>query len=48
MHTKMKIHAHPGRPLKPSMFSMAAASKPENAPESEAAEKNRAILFKEV
>ena len=42
--TKMKIQAQPGLPLIPSMFSMAAASKPEKAPERDAAEKNIAIL----
>jgi hypothetical protein len=32
--TRMKIQAHPGFPPMPSMFSIAAASKPEKAPES--------------
>ena len=30
----MKIQAHPGFPPMPSMFSIAAASNPEKAPES--------------
>ena len=42
--TKMKIHAQPGLPPRPSIFWMPAASNPEKAPESDAAEKNSAIL----
>ena len=33
-HTRMKIQAHPGLPPMPSIFSIAAASNPEKAPES--------------
>ena len=40
----MKIHAQPAIPLMPSMFSIAAASSPENAPEREAMAKNIEIL----
>jgi hypothetical protein len=32
--TRMKIQAHPGLPPMPFMFSMAAASNPEKAPDS--------------
>ena len=42
--SRMKIHAHPGFPCFPFMSSIAAASNPENAPESDAAEKNNVIL----
>ena len=42
----MKIHAHPALPRNPFMFSIPAASKPEKAPDSDAAEKNKAILIK--
>jgi len=42
--SRMKIQDHPAFPPMPSMFSIAAASNPEKAPESEAAEKNNAIL----
>ena len=34
VHTRMKIHAHPGRPPIPSMFWIAAAKRPEKTPES--------------
>ena len=40
----MKIHAQPAIPLMPSIFSIAAASSPENAPEREAMAKNIEIL----
>jgi hypothetical protein len=40
----MKIQAHPGLPLFPLIFVIAAASSPENAPESDADAKNVAIL----
>jgi hypothetical protein len=33
-HTRMKIQAHPGLPPTPSMFSIAAESNPEKAPDS--------------
>ena len=42
--TRMKIHAHPGFPPIPSMFWIAAASSPENAPDNDAKEKRDAIL----
>lgn len=42
--TRMNIQAQPAIPLIPSMFKMAAARRPENAPDKDAAEKNRAIL----
>jgi len=34
VHTRMKIHAQPGRPPIPSMFWIAAAKRPEKTPES--------------
>ena len=40
----MKIHAQPAMPLIPSILMIAAASRPEKAPDKEAAEKNSAIL----
>jgi len=40
----MNIHDQPGWPWVPSILMMAAASKPENAPEREAAAKNIDIL----
>ena len=42
----MNIHAHPGLPWIPSIFSIAAASSPEKAPDKDAAEKKRDILKK--
>lgn len=48
MRTRMNIHAQPAFPRTPSMFSIAAANRPEKAPESDAAEKNRAILLDEI
>lgn len=42
--TRMKIQAHPGFPPFPFMFMIAAASKPEKAPDSEADAKNVATL----
>ena len=43
--TNKKIQAHPGLPWTPSIFMIAAASNPENAPAREAAEKNSATLI---
>jgi hypothetical protein len=40
--SRMKIHAHAGLPATPSMFAMAAASRPPKAPETVAAEKKSA------
>lgn len=45
LRTKINIHAQPGLPRTPSIFWIAAAKSPENAPESEAAEKNNAMLY---
>ena len=42
--TRIKIHAQPGLPRTPSIFCIAAASRPEKAPDKDAAEKNNAIL----
>ena len=46
MLTIINIQAHPGLPLRPSMFWIAAAKRPEKAPDNDAVEKNRAILTK--
>jgi hypothetical protein len=43
MPSRMKIHRHPARPAMPSMFTIAAASNPENADARDAAEKKTAI-----
>ena len=42
--TNINIHAHPGLPFIPSIFSIAAASNPEKAPDKDAAEEKRDIL----
>ena len=44
--TNINIHAHPGLPFIPSIFSIAAASNPEKAPDKDAAEEKRDILEK--
>lgn len=41
----MNIHAHPAFPPLPSMFNIAAARRPENAPAREVAEKKMATRF---
>ena len=44
--TNINIHAHPGLPLIPSIFSIAAARNPEKAPDKDAIEEKRDILEK--
>lgn len=44
--TRINIHAHPGRPASPSIFDIAAARRPEKAPDKEAAAKNVEILIR--
>ena len=44
--TNINIHAHPGLPLIPSIFSIAAARNPEKAPDNDAIEEKRDILEK--
>ena len=41
----MNIHCQPDLPLSPSIFSIAAARRPEKAPDRDAAEKKIAILY---
>jgi hypothetical protein len=43
-HTRMNIHDQPALPRVPFIFRMAAANKPENAPERVEARKNVDIL----
>ena len=44
--TNINIHAHPGLPLIPSIFSIAAARNTEKAPDKDAIEEKRDILEK--
>ena len=44
--TNINIHAHPGLPLIPSIFSIAAARNQEKAPDKDAIEEKRDILEK--